>query len=70
MSSNPTGWICPRCQRVNAPTVLCCQCGQRESQFELSPPQPPCAPPDPGRFICGPGDLDRYSTGNPSRPAA
>ena len=25
----PTGWLCPRCNQINAPTVTCCQCGQR-----------------------------------------
>ena len=22
----PVGWLCPKCQRVNAPSVLVCQC--------------------------------------------
>lgn len=66
MSSTPSGWICPRCQRVNAPTVRQCQCGQREEPFELGPTDERRPP---SRFIGGAQDLDRYSTAMPRRVA-
>lgn len=46
-----TGWICPRCERVNAPTVLRCPC-------EKSRPQPE-------RLSTGSQDLEHYSTRPP-----
>ena len=33
----PQGWTCPRCNRVNAPTVLECPCSAAKL-VEVSPP--------------------------------
>ncbi len=43
------GWICPRCQKVNAPDVKACDCKYEESDIEklkkLMPKQPEPATP-------------------------
>ena len=27
-----TGWVCPRCDRVNGPSVKSCECSSKKSQ--------------------------------------
>lgn len=34
----PRGWVCPRCDRVNAPSVFQCPCSQH--QFPLTATEP------------------------------
>lgn len=78
MSNIPTGWLCPRCSRMNAPTVQQCSCGE--------PVMPRWSEPEPAvkfdRFPGtpirssgrGPGvtrfradaDVERYSTRPPA----
>jgi hypothetical protein len=48
-----TGWICPRCERVNAPTVRRCPCER--------PPRP-----GPERLSVGTQDLEHYTTRPPT----
>lgn len=35
-NQTPTGWVCPRCGKVNAPTEKSCPCSKEES----AQPQP------------------------------
>jgi len=77
MSNIQTGWLCPRCHQINAPTVSCCQCGQRT--FPPPPPEPwqptilPVQPtrtgeppPDFRQTYSGGQDVERYSTRPPA----
>jgi len=52
-----TGWICPRCERVNAPTVRRCPCQKTEA-----PPRP-----GPERLSTGSQDLEHYTTRPPAK---
>ena len=54
-NSPVTGWICPRCERVNAPTVRRCPCER---------PRPPR--PGPERLSTGSQDLEHYTTRPPT----
>lgn len=38
MSTVPTGWLCPKCQVVHAPTVLECRCAQVAQPYVVGPP--------------------------------
>jgi hypothetical protein len=74
MTTTPaTGWLCPRCNRVNAPTVLCCQCGERDppkpppgDQRHASLPHVDCGNAwEPRRLSTGSQDLEHYTTRPP-----
>ena len=54
-SQGTTGWICPRCERVNAPTVRQCPCQKRKPL------------PAPERLSVGTQDLEHYTTRPPAR---
>jgi hypothetical protein len=52
-----TGWICPRCERVNAPTVRRCPCQKVETP----------RPRGPERLSVGTQDLEHYTTRPPAK---
>lgn len=74
----PTGWICPRCNRVNSPAVRYCKCPAIRLPLitEPEPQQPAIAPsrpsrtcdpiPEPPRVYCGGQDVERYNTRPPA----
>lgn len=38
MSAVPTGWLCPKCQVVHAPSVLECRCAQVAQPYVVGTP--------------------------------
>ena len=75
MSNIPTGWLCPRCNKVNSPAVTCCQCGQRTAATpRVADPLRGLPPktiriggqePEINRFRAV-ADVERYSTRPPA----
>lgn len=35
-----TGWLCPRCDKINAPNVLQCNCSSESSPAQIEVPIP------------------------------
>lgn len=46
MNNEPTGWICPRCKRSNAPSRQECVCSTTEGKATIVWPDPPRYVPD------------------------
>jgi hypothetical protein len=49
--SEPAGWFCPRCQKVNAPWREACDCAPAAKTITITPdPRPYTVPPPPYRM--------------------
>ncbi len=65
-----TGWICPRCNRVNSPGLRYCDCGSHDPTPLVTDPLPGTTParlPEPlpherPQVWCAGQDLEHYST--------